>query len=132
MRPNYAGSAESLSLSRSVSLHEGLFQIDQDLIWRNGHNGHHVAMSNGGGIPCSPLSKPIVDRRSRPEGTSPRADHVERLAVRVSQPVDLSPRALLGHGDQYAVGQLGIPAAQWDPAVVAKPSHFGQNFAWVF
>ena len=36
---------------------------------------------------------------------------------------------LLGDGDQDAVGQVGIPAAQVDAAVVAESADFGEHVA---
>ena len=50
-----------------------------------------------------------------------------RFIIRVGQPVDLGLGAFLGHGDQDAVGEVGVPAAQRDPAVVAEPADFGED-----
>ena len=68
----------------------------------------------------------------RPESTSTERSAMESIGRRVSdqasrspgrrlgQAVDLVLGPLLGHGDQEAVGQLGIPAAQGDPAVDSR------------
>src|SRR4051812_25145812 len=55
----------------------------------------------------------------------------QRVAESVGQAVDLGLGAFLGDGNQDHVGEVGVPAAEGDPAVEAEAADLGQHLVGV-
>ena len=76
-----------------------------------------ISKSRGGGSSLYMVTESfaVIGASVDVDDSPSRFDH-RSTARRISlgQPVDLRLRPLLGHGDEDAVGQLGIPAAQGD------------------
>ena len=66
-----------------------------------------------------------VDMGGPPSGVGQTAERA--ASVGVGEGVDLGSGALLGHGDEDGVGQVGIPAAQGDAAVEAEAADLGEH-----
>src|SRR5271166_6467050 len=49
------------------------------------------------------------------------------LIISRGQTVDFLASPLFGHGNEYGVGQVGVPAAQGDAAVVAQAAYLREH-----